>query len=68
MTISILIKFVVLRPIRTEHVAEVALQLMDIFPLMGTLVIHQSENSSEFTPTFVTERKEVWPSLHLIHS
>ncbi|XP_068233539.1 KRAB-A domain-containing protein 2-like [Palaemon carinicauda] len=44
-----LTKFVLLCPLTSKRVAEVAFQLLDIFLLIGDLCILESENESEFT-------------------
>ena len=62
-----LTKFCVIRPLTTKRASEVAFQLMDIFLLMGAPVILQSDNGSEFTSHVITELKEVWPTLKLVH-
>ncbi|XP_052792275.1 KRAB-A domain-containing protein 2-like [Mya arenaria] len=62
-----LTKFCVIRPLTTKRASEVAFQLMDIFRLMGAPVILRSDNGSEFTSHVITELKEVWPTLKLVH-
>ncbi|XP_037787727.1 KRAB-A domain-containing protein 2-like [Penaeus monodon] len=60
-------KFCILRPLQTKCAAEVAFQLVDIFLLMGAPAVLQSDNGSEFTSRVITEQKEIWPSLIMVH-
>ena len=62
-----LTKFCILRAISSKRAVEVAHQLMDIFLLLGAPAILQSDNGSEFTSQIITELKEVWPALKLVH-
>ncbi|XP_037779415.1 SCAN domain-containing protein 3-like [Penaeus monodon] len=62
-----LTKFGILRPLQTKRAAEVAFQLVDIFLLMGASAVLQSDNGSEFTSRVITELKEIWPSLTMVH-
>jgi len=62
-----LTKFCILRPLQTKRAAEVAFQLVDIFLLMGAPAVLQSDNGSEFTSRVITELKEIWPSLTMVH-
>lgn len=62
-----LTKFVVLRPLTCKRAAAVAHQLLDIFLLFGAPSILQSDNGSEFTAEVITELKEMWPSLVMVH-
>ena len=62
-----LTKFVILRPLSSKRAAEVALQLLDIFLIFGAPAIFQSDNSSEFTAQVITELKELWPQLIIVH-
>ena len=62
-----LTKFVVLRPLASKRAAEVAFQLLDIFLLFGAPAILQSDNGSEFTAHVITELKEMWPELIMVH-
>ncbi|KAK4328993.1 hypothetical protein Pmani_000629 [Petrolisthes manimaculis] len=54
---------VVVRPI----LSKVAFQLLDIFILFGAPVILQSDNGSEFTAHVITELKQLWSQLKLVH-
>ncbi|KAK7102356.1 hypothetical protein V1264_020587 [Littorina saxatilis] len=62
-----LTKFVVLRPLSSKRASEVALQLVDIFTLIGAPVILQSDNGSEFTAFIIRELREIWPELKIVH-
>ena len=52
-----LTKFCVLWQTKSKRPAEVAAQLMDIFPLLGSPVILQSDNGTEFTAHVISEIK-----------
>ena len=62
-----LTKFVILRPLTSKRAAEVAFQLLDIFLLFGAPAILQSDNGSEFTAQVITELKDLWPQLIMVH-
>ena len=62
-----LTKFVILRPLSSKRAAEIAFQLLDIFPIFGAPAILQSDNGSEFTAQVITELKELWPQLIMVH-
>ena len=62
-----LTKFCILRPLTSKSAAEVAFQLLDIFLLFGAPCILQSDNGSEFTAQVISELKDLWPQLHLVH-
>ncbi|XP_070183106.1 uncharacterized protein [Littorina saxatilis] len=62
-----LTKFCVLRALTTKRAAEVAYQLLDIFLLFGAPQILQSDNGAEFCAKVITELKELWPDLVLVH-
>ena len=40
---------------------------MDIFLLVGAPQILQSDNGSEFTASVITELKQLWPDLLMVH-
>jgi transposase InsO family protein len=42
-------------------------QLMDIFLLFGAPHILQSDNGSEFTAQIISDLKELWPELVIVH-
>ena len=46
-----LIKFVPFRPVKSKRAPEVACQLLDIFSILGTPSILQSDNGREFVTT-----------------
>jgi hypothetical protein len=62
-----LAKFVVIRPLTSKRAAEVAYQLMDIFLLFGAPHVLQSDNGSEFTAQIISDLKELWPELVIVH-
>ena len=62
-----LTKICVLKPLTTKRAAEVAFQLVDIVLLLGAPAILQSDNGSEFTASVITDLKQVWPKLALVH-
>ncbi|XP_037787463.1 KRAB-A domain-containing protein 2-like [Penaeus monodon] len=62
-----LTKFCILCPLQTKRAAEIAFQLVDIFHLMGAPAVLQSDNGSEFTSRVITELKQIWPSLTMVH-
>src|ERR1043165_3209561 len=62
-----LTKFCILRPLYTKRASEVAYQLMYIFLLVGAPQILQSDNGSEFTASVITEMKQLWPDLLMVH-
>ncbi|XP_068206257.1 uncharacterized protein [Palaemon carinicauda] len=62
-----LTKFCILQALASKRAAEVAFHLLDILLLFGAPVILQSDNGSEFTSQVITELKEVWPKLTLVH-
>ena len=62
-----LTKFAVLRSLTSKLVAEVAIQLLDIFLLFGAPHILQSDNGREFTANIIKELKDMWPDCTLVH-
>ncbi|XP_064110263.1 uncharacterized protein LOC135218047 [Macrobrachium nipponense] len=62
-----LTKFVILRPLTSKRAAEVAFQLLDIFLLFGAPTIFQSDNGSELIAYVITELKDLWPDLIMVH-
>jgi hypothetical protein len=65
--IMVTIKCNVIRPLTSTRAAEVAYQLMDIFLLFGAPHILQSDNGSEFTAQIISDLKELWPELVIVH-
>ena len=62
-----LTKFVVIRPLISKRAADVAYQLMDIFLLFGAPHILQNDNGSEFTAQIISDLKELWSELVIVH-
>jgi len=62
-----LTKFCILRPLSSKRAAEVAYQLMDIFLSIGASQILQSDSGSVFTAAIITELKELWADLLIVH-
>ena len=62
-----LTKFCVLRTLTSKRASEVAYHLMDIFLLLGAPTILQSDNGSEFTSQVISELKDLWPDLTIVH-
>src|SRR6188508_3441288 len=60
-------KYCVLPPLVSKRAAEVAYQLVDIFLLLGAPQILQSDNGSEFTASIISELKQIWPDLLIVH-
>ena len=60
-------KFCILRPLTSKRASEVAYQLLDIYLLLGAPSIIQSDNGSEFTAQVITELKQMWPDLVIVH-
>ena len=60
-------KFCVLRSLTSKRAAKVSYQLMDVFVLFGPPTILQSDNGSEFTANIITELKQLWPDMKLVH-
>ena len=62
-----LTKFIVIRPLTSKRVAEVAYQLIDIFLLFGAPHILQSDNGSKFTAQIISDLKELGPDIVIVH-
>jgi hypothetical protein len=60
-------KFVHLYPLKTKTAAEVAWHLLEIFLSFGALVILQSDNGKEFVASVISELKQLWPDLKIVH-
>ena len=60
-----LTKLRVLRPVKSQRPTEAAAQLIDIFPLSGSIL--QSDNGTEFTAHVILESKDFWPALVMVH-
>ena len=52
---------------KSKRSTEVAARLMDIFPLLGAPAILQSDNGTEFTSHVISEIKDFWPALVMVH-
>eukprot|EP00102_Acyrthosiphon_pisum_P016228 XP_008187112.2 PREDICTED: uncharacterized protein LOC100575947 [Acyrthosiphon pisum] len=62
-----LTKFVVIKPLKTKTAEEVAYNLIDIFTLLGAPSILQSDNGCEFSNQIVSNLKNYWPNLKIVH-
>lgn len=62
-----LTKFVVIKPLKTKTAEEVAYNLIDIFTLLGAPSILQSDNGREFSNQIVSNLKNYWPNLKIVH-
>ena len=62
-----LTKFIILRPLTSKRAAEVAFELLDIYLLFGAPAILQSDNGTELTAQAITELKQLWPQLVMVH-
>ncbi|XP_041347573.1 KRAB-A domain-containing protein 2-like [Gigantopelta aegis] len=60
-------QFCILRPLTSKRASEVAYQLLNIYLLLGAPSILQSDNGSEFTVQVITELKQMWPELVIVH-
>lgn len=55
-----------LRPLTSKRAAEVAYNLLDIFPLLGAPQILQSDNGREFTVNIISELRSLWQELVIV--
>ncbi|XP_015369695.1 PREDICTED: KRAB-A domain-containing protein 2-like [Diuraphis noxia] len=62
-----LTKFIILKPLEYKRAEEVAFNLIDIFTLIGALSILQSDNGREFSNNIVSNLKDMWPELKIVH-
>ena len=62
-----LTKFIILRLLPSKRAAEVGFQLLNVFFLSGAQAIQQSDNGSEFAAQIITDVKELWPELIMVH-
>jgi len=60
-------KFVILKPLTSKRVEEVAEVLIKIFLLFGAASVLQSDNGREFCNSVITNLKKMWPELHIVH-
>ena len=54
-------------PLKTKTAAEVAWHLLEIFLTFGAPAILQSDNGKEFVASIITELKQLWPDLKIVH-
>lgn len=59
-------KFIILRPLRAKQAHEVVSVLLDIFTILGTPGVLESDSGIEFTNQVVNELNEVWPELKIV--
>ena len=62
-----LTKFSVLSPVKSKCPTDVAAQLVDVFPPLGTPAIPQNDNGTEFTAHVISEIKDFRPALAMVH-
>lgn len=62
-----LTKFIVLRPLKTAFATEVAIQLMDIFTLLGAPTILQCDIDRDFAVQIIEELGNIWDGIKIIH-
>ena len=60
-------KFCVLRALKAKTAEAVAVQLVDIFTLLGAPIILQSDNGREFCNQVINNLKLLWPELKIVH-
>ena len=62
-----LTKVCVLKALTSKRAFEVAYQLVDIFLLLGTPHILQSDNGANFTAAVINELKDLWKDLVIVY-
>lgn len=62
-----LTKFVILRPLTSRSVEEVADHLLDVFLLLGPPFVLQSQYGREFCAAVISIVKKKWPELRIVH-
>jgi len=63
-----LTKFCVVKSLTSKRAAEVAYKLLtSVFLVFGAPHILQSNNGRKFTASIITELKELWPELVIVH-
>ena len=62
-----LTKFSVLSPGKSKCPTDVAAQLVDVFHLLGAPAIFQNDNDTEFTAHVISEIKDFWSALAMVH-
>ncbi|KAI5280775.1 KRAB-A domain-containing protein 2 [Manis pentadactyla] len=61
-----LTKFIILRPLKAKQTHEVVRVLLDIFTILGTPSVLESDSGIEFTAQVVNELNVVWPDLKIV--
>ena len=62
-----LTKFCTLRPLLTKRAMEVALNLVDLFAILGAPSILHSDNGKEFVNEVIDNLVILWPGLKIVH-
>ncbi|KAL0808279.1 hypothetical protein ABMA28_012774 [Loxostege sticticalis] len=62
-----LTKFCFLRPLKSKHAHQVALELLKIFLEVGCPQILQSDNGREFTAAVIKELLSLWPTCKILN-
>ncbi|XP_059174975.1 KRAB-A domain-containing protein 2-like [Physella acuta] len=62
-----LTKFMLLRALKSNSAEDVANQLLDIFTTIGAPSVLQSDNGREFAKLVISELKNKWSELKLVH-
>ena len=60
-------KFCILRPLRSKEAKGVAVELINIFSILGCPEILQSDNGKEFVAKVIKELKLLWPGLKIVN-
>jgi hypothetical protein len=61
-----LTKFIILRPLKAKQAREVVNVLLDIFTILGTPSMLDSDSGIEFTNQVVNELNKLWPDLKIV--
>uniref|UniRef100_A0A2S2QA42 KRAB-A domain-containing protein 2 n=1 Tax=Sipha flava TaxID=143950 RepID=A0A2S2QA42_9HEMI len=62
-----LTKFIILKPFEYKKAEEIAFNLIDIFTLIGAPSILQFDNGREYSNNIVSNLKNMWPELQIVH-
>ena len=62
-----LTKFIVLRPLKSKSADEVCENVIDIFTLLGTPSVLQSDNSGKFVNKIMNKSVDLWPNFKIVH-
>ncbi|VVC46293.1 Ribonuclease H-like domain,Integrase, catalytic core [Cinara cedri] len=62
-----LTKFFVFKPLEFNRAEEVVYNIIDIFTLLGAPTILQSDNGREFSNQIVSNLRNMWPELKIVH-